>query len=79
MKGTVEFDASGELQSANFPVFGLSDGDRTSLKVDRASDGTLRVTMRGDVYDARDFVKAAAGGGLPASVPIARPPTSTST
>ena len=65
VKGTVDFDASGELQSANFPSYGFSDGDRTSLKVDRASDGTLRVTMRGDVYDARGFVKAAAGGGSP--------------
>jgi hypothetical protein len=63
VKGTVEFDGSGELQSANFPTYGFSDGDRSSLRVERASDGALRVTMRGDVYDGRGFVKAAAGGG----------------
>ena len=63
VKGTVEFDGAGELVSANFPAYGFSDGDRTSLKVERASDGALRVTMRGDVYDGRGFVKAAAGGG----------------
>jgi hypothetical protein len=63
VRGTVEFDGSGELQSANFPTYGFSDGDRSSLKVERASDGALRVTMRGDVYDGRGFVKAAAGGG----------------
>ena len=28
------------------------------MKVDRASDGALRVAMRGDVYDGRGFVKA---------------------
>jgi len=66
VKGTVEFDGSGELLSANFPAYGFSDGDRTSLKVERAPDGALRVTMRGDVYDGRGFVKAAAGGGTAA-------------
>jgi hypothetical protein len=63
VKGTVEFDGSGELQSANFPAYGFSDGDRTSLKVERAPDGALRVIMRGDVYDGRSFVKTAAGNG----------------
>ncbi len=62
VKGSVEFDGSGDLQSANFPSYGFSDGDRTSLKVDRAPDGALRVVMRGDVYDGRGFIKAASGG-----------------
>ena len=39
--------------SANFPVFSLSDGDKTTLKAERSADGTLRVTVRGDVYDGR--------------------------
>ncbi len=60
VKGAIEFDGSGELQSANFPAYGFSDGDRTSLKVERAADGALRVIMRGEVYDGRGFVKAAA-------------------
>ena len=65
VKGTIEFDGSGEVQSANFPAYGFADGDRTSLKVERAPDGALRVAMRGEVYDGRGFVKAAAGGASP--------------
>ncbi len=65
VKGMVDFDGSGELQSANFPAYGFSDGDRASLRVDRAADGVLRVIMRGDVYDGRSFVKAVASGGAP--------------
>ena len=65
VKGAIELDSSGEVQSANFSAFGFSDGDRTSLKVERATDGALRVIMRGDVYDARGFVKAAAAGATP--------------
>jgi hypothetical protein len=57
IKGTVELDASGELASVNFPVFNLADGDKANLKAERASDGTLKVTMRGEVYDGRGFVK----------------------
>jgi len=61
VKGTVELDGSGNLQSANFPSYGFSDGDRTSLKVDRTPDGAYRVVMRGDAYDGRGFVKAMTG------------------
>ena len=61
VKGSIDFDGTGEVQSANFPVYGFSDGDRTSLKIDRAADGALRVVMRGEVYDGRAFVKTAAG------------------
>ncbi len=67
VKGVIDLDGSGELQSANFPSYGFADGDRTSLKVDRASDGALRVVMRGDVYDGRGFVKTISGG--PTSAP----------
>ncbi len=58
VKGTVELDGSGDLQSANFPAFGFSDGDRASLKVDRGQDGALHVIMRGEAYDGRGFVKS---------------------
>lgn len=58
-KGSVELDGNGDLANVNFPVFGLSDGDKTSLRAERAADGTLRVIMRGDVYDGRAFVKSA--------------------
>ena len=46
------------MQSANFPTYGFSDGDRASLKIERAADGALRVVMRGEVYDGRGFVKS---------------------
>ncbi|HYA07437.1 MAG TPA: DUF3971 domain-containing protein [Xanthobacteraceae bacterium] len=68
VKGTIELDGSGTVQSANFPSYGFADGDRTSLKVDRASDGALRAVMRGDAYDGRAFVKAMT------SAPGANPP-----
>ena len=61
-KGSVELDSDGDLQAANFPVFATSDGDKTSVKVDRSADGALRVVMRGDVYDGRNFIKAAMTG-----------------
>jgi hypothetical protein len=62
VKGSIELDGSGSLLSAQFPVFALSDGDKVSMKADRGSDGVLRVVMRGDVYDGRNFVKSALAG-----------------
>lgn len=62
VKGTVELDGEGDLASANFPVFGLSDGDKATLKVDRAQDGMLTVAVRGDVYDGRALIKSVMGG-----------------
>ena len=61
-KGTVELDSGGELQSANFPVFATSDGDKATVRADRGADGALRVVVRGDVYDGRNFIKSAMGG-----------------
>ena len=62
VKGSVEVDNSGELISANFPVFALSDGDKVSVKADRGNDGALHVVMRGDVFDGRNFVKSSLAG-----------------
>ena len=61
VKGSIDLDSSGEVQSAHFPTYGFSDGDRANLKIDRATDGALRVVIRGEVYDGRGFVKTAAG------------------
>jgi hypothetical protein len=72
VKGVVELDGSGDLQSASFPSYGFSDGDRTSLKIDRMPDGSLHAVMRGDTYDGRAFVKSMTGG--PAKSPSKRPP-----
>src|SRR5262249_40576749 len=61
VKGTVEVDSAGDVVTASFPVLSLSARDRATLKADRAPDGTLRVTVRGDVYDGRGFVKSSLG------------------
>ena len=58
VRGSVEFDSANDVVSANFPIFSLSDGDKVTLKADRGSDGALRVAMRGDIYDGRNFVKS---------------------
>jgi hypothetical protein len=62
VKGTVEIDASGDVVSASFPVFALSEGDRATLKAERGTDGALRVNLRGDVFDGRGFVKSTLTG-----------------
>jgi Protein of unknown function len=62
VKGTVEIDASGDIVSAHFPVFALSDGDKATLKAERGTDGAVRVTLRGDVFDGRGFVKSTLTG-----------------
>ena len=62
VRGNVELDEKGDLVAANFPVFALSDGDKTSVRAERGSDGVMRVSMRGDVYDGRNFVKDFFGG-----------------
>ena len=35
----------------------MSSDDKASLKAERLPDGPLKVTMRGDVYDGRSFIK----------------------
>lgn len=62
VKGTIELDGSGELQSAIFPAFGFADGDNATLDAERGADGALHVTMRGEVYDGRGFIKGLTGG-----------------
>ena len=61
-KGSLELDSNGELQAANLPVFATSDGDKATIKADRGADGALRVVVRGDVFDGRNFVKTAMAG-----------------
>jgi hypothetical protein len=62
IKGSVEIDQNGDLISANFPTYSPSEGDKTSLKAERGSDGVVKVTMRGDVFDGRGFLKSAISG-----------------
>jgi hypothetical protein len=62
MRGGVEFDPNGDFATANFPVFGLSDGDKANLKVERTPDNLYKATLRGDVIDGRGFVKTSMAG-----------------
>jgi hypothetical protein len=62
IKGSVEVDQNGDLVNANFPIYSPSDGDKTSLKAERGADGVVKVTMRGDVFDGRGFLKSAISG-----------------
>jgi hypothetical protein len=62
IKGSLEVDQNGELMNANFPTYSPSEGDKASLKADRGPDGVFKVTMRGDVFDGRGFLKSAMSG-----------------
>ncbi|HXF90222.1 MAG TPA: DUF3971 domain-containing protein [Xanthobacteraceae bacterium] len=58
LRGSIEVDSASELLSANLPVFALSEGDKAALKAERGTDGVLRVTMRGDIFDGRSVIRA---------------------
>ncbi len=62
IKGSIEVDQNGDLINANFPIYSPSEGDKTSLKAERGADGVVKVTMRGDVFDGRGFLKSAISG-----------------
>jgi Protein of unknown function len=62
IKGSLEVDQNGDLLNANFPTYAPSEGDKTSLKAERGADGVVKVTMRGDVFDGRSFLKSAMSG-----------------
>ena len=65
IKGTLEIDDKNEIVSVAFPTFAPSEGDKANLKADRAPDGTLKVVMRGEVFDGRGFIKGAMSGRDP--------------
>ena len=62
IKGSLEVDQNGDLLNANFPTYSPSEGDKTSLKAERSPDGVVKVTIRGDVFDGRSFLKSAISG-----------------
>jgi len=62
IKGSLEVDPNGDLMNANFPTYSPSEGDKTNLKAERGPDGVLKVTMRGEVFDGRGFLKSAFSG-----------------
>ncbi|MCC6948779.1 MAG: hypothetical protein IT539_13510 [Bradyrhizobiaceae bacterium] len=73
LKGSVELDSSGGFLTANLPVFHLSDGDKASLRAERAADGSLRVIVRGDVLDARSALRGLTEGPKTAAQAKERP------
>ncbi len=64
LKGSVELEPDGGIVAANFPIFQLSDGDKASLRADRAADGTLKTLVRGDVFDVRGMLKRMTEGSV---------------
>jgi hypothetical protein len=61
--GSAEFDPNGEFLTGAFPTFGLAEGDKASLQVERMPDNLYKLTIRGDTLDGRNFIKAAMSGG----------------
>ncbi len=61
VKGEAELN-NGELIAASFPVFALSEGDKTTLKAERGAEGPVKVAIRGDAFDGRAFIKSMMGG-----------------
>ncbi len=62
LRGTIDFDANGDFAAAVFPVFGLGEGDRANLKLERTPDNVYKVTLRGDAIDGRSFVHSSLSG-----------------
>jgi hypothetical protein len=62
IRGALEVDQNGDLLNANFPTYSPSEGDKASLKADRGPDGVVKVTIRGEVFDGRSFLKSAMSG-----------------
>lgn len=62
IKGSLEVDQNGDLMNANFPTYSPSEGDKTQLKAERGQDGVLKLSMRGDVFDGRGFLKSVISG-----------------
>lgn len=62
IKGALELDQNNDVINASFPTFAPSEGDKASLKAERGPDGAIKVTMRGEVFDARSFIKSALSG-----------------
>jgi hypothetical protein len=63
LRGAVEFDQNGDFLTGTFPAFGLAEGDKTSLQLERTPDNLYKVTMRGDTFDGRNFIRTAMSGG----------------
>src|SRR5262249_2523680 len=63
IRGSVEFDQNGDFAAGTFPVFALADGDKASLQLECTPDNLYKMTIRGDTFDGRNFIRAAMSGG----------------
>lgn len=64
LRGSLQIEPDGDVVSANFPTFQLSDGDKANLSASRASDGILKATVRGDVLDVRGLMRRMTEGSV---------------
>ncbi|WP_230533219.1 DUF3971 domain-containing protein [Microvirga roseola] len=64
IRGTATLSGEGSLEKAELTTFKLSPGDDMKAQIER-SNGAYKVTVRGNVGDARPFVKGS--GTAPAS------------
>jgi hypothetical protein len=63
IRGAVELDQNGEFATGTFPVFGLAEGDKANLQLERTPDNLWKATIRGDTFDGRSFIKTSMSGG----------------
>jgi hypothetical protein len=64
VRGSMEFNPNGDFVTGSFPTFGLSEGDKVSVQVEKTPDNAYKVTLHGDTLDARNFIKASMSGGI---------------
>ncbi|MGU3495704.1 DUF3971 domain-containing protein [Xanthobacteraceae bacterium A53D] len=66
LRGSLEMSDGGDIVAANFPIFQLSDGDKASLRAERAGE-VLKIRIHGEVMDARGVMKSLVGSPAVAS------------
>jgi len=66
LRGSAVLSGEGSLDKAELSTFKLSPGDDMRAQIERAN-GAYKVTIRGNVGDARPFVKGGAGGAASAA------------
>lgn len=63
VRGSMAFNQKGEFLTGTFPTFGLAEGDKANLQIERTPDNLYKVTVRGDTFDGRNFIRSAMSGG----------------
>jgi hypothetical protein len=62
IRGAVELDQNGDFATGAFPAFGLAEGDKANLQLERTPDNVWKATIHGDTFDGRSFIKSAMSG-----------------